>query len=288
MQSIVSAAWHSDRRPLVSCTIGDLAWWVAGAGPGAALHDQIRIWSDDQGIVGWAWYAAPSSIDWFVRMELDEGQDALVRDEIVGWLTELAGRAEPRPERIAAWAADGWREAEYLGSHGFVPADESLTQFHQPLDGVPPDPILPAGYTIRTVAGPEEIPARVEVHRKAFAPSKMTVEKHGLLVGLDPYSFDRDIVAVAPDGSFAAFTICWLDEVAGVGEFEPVGTDPGHQRRGLGKAVLAHGLRLFQSLGVRDVIVFSERSNAASEGLYRSAGFAEIAVHRKFTRPLSA
>ena len=53
MQSIVSAAWNSDRRPLVPCTVGDLEWWVAGAGPGADLSNCVRIWTDDDQPVGW-------------------------------------------------------------------------------------------------------------------------------------------------------------------------------------------------------------------------------------------
>ena len=134
------------------------------------------------------------------------------------------------------------------------------------------------------MAGDDDIPARVEVHRAAFAPSRMTVEKYAILVGLDHYAFERDLVVVAPDGSFAAFTICWLDADASVGEFEPVGTHPDHRRLGLGKAVNAFGLRRLRELGARDVIVFSEPTNPASGALYRSVGFDLIATHRKFER----
>jgi L-amino acid N-acyltransferase YncA len=47
------------------------------------------------------------------------------------------------------------------------------------------------------------------------------------------------------------------------------------------------GLRLMRAAGVRDAIVFSLRSNAASEALYRSAGFRELAVHRRYTKPIA-
>jgi hypothetical protein len=38
--------------------------------------------------------------------------------------------------------------------------------------------------------------------------------------------------------------------------------------------------------GLRDALVFSLRSNTASEALYRSAGFDEVALHRRYTKPL--
>ena len=40
-----------------------------------------------------------------------------------------------------------------------------------------------------------------------------------------------------------------------------------------------------RAAGLRDAIVFSLRTNAASEALYRSAGFDELAIHRRYTRP---
>ena len=46
------------------------------------------------------------------------------------------------------------------------------------------------------------------------------------------------------------------------------------------------GLRRLKELGARDVMVFSERSNAASEALYRSVGFREVAIHREYKRRL--
>jgi mycothiol synthase len=289
MQSIVTAAWNSDQRPLVSCTVGDLEWWIAGAGPGADLSRRIRIWRDDDRTVGWGWIKPPSYLEWFVRADLAPDLQAAARDEMIAWLDQTAVDAKAddgSPAVPTAWAADGWPDEDDLHGRGFTPGGSVLTQFVQSVDREIPEPVLPAGYVVRGLAGPSDIPARVEVHRAAFAPSKMTIEKYELLVTLDHYAYDRDMVVVAPDGSFAAFTMCWLDPEAAVGEFEPVGTHPDHQRRGLGRAVNTAGLRRLKELGARDVMVFSERSNAASEALYRSVGFREVAVHREYERPL--
>jgi ribosomal protein S18 acetylase RimI-like enzyme len=289
MQSIVTAAWLSERRPLVSCTIGDLAWWLAGGGPGVDWPARIRIWTDGGRTVGWGWVKPPSDVDWFVAADVDEADERSVRAEIIRWAVEAlaleAAGPDAPPPKIEAWGADGWLESDLLTGLGFEPTDTTLTQYFRPLRGDLPEPAVPAGYAIRAMAGPEEIAARVEVHRAAFAPSRMTVEKYELLVALDDYAYERDVVAVAPDGRFAAFTMCWLDRRAEIGEFEPVGTHPDHQRRGLGKAVNAFGLRRLREAGAREAIVFSVASNAASEALYQSVGFRPIAVHRAYTRP---
>ena len=144
-------------------------------------------------------------------------------------------------------------------------------------------PRVPDGYTLRSVRIPDDIPARVVVHRAAFAPSKMTEAKYELLIGQRLYAPERDIVIEAPDGTFAAFAMCWADPVGSIGEFEPVGTHPDHQRRGLGRVIMRHGLRLMRAAGLRDALVFSLQSNAASEALYRSAGFTTVAVHRLYS-----
>ncbi|HET9344455.1 MAG TPA: GNAT family N-acetyltransferase [Candidatus Limnocylindrales bacterium] len=291
MQAAITSAWLSPRRPLLPQTIGDLAWWFAGAGPDADWPARIRIWTDGTRTVGWGWFNPPASFDWFVA-PLGEADERRIRLEIVAWAGErvamhaasrddAAASAVPSPE---LWGADGWPETDALADLGFAASGHAMTQYHQRLDRDLPGPALPAGYTLRTVAGPSEIPARVEVHRSAFAPSKMTVEKYSILVGLWPYAYDLDAVVEAPDGSFAAFTMCWLDREAGVGYFEPVGVHADHRRRGLGKAVNTFGLRLLQAAGARDALVYSDASNAASEALYRSVGFRPIAVHRSFAR----
>jgi ribosomal protein S18 acetylase RimI-like enzyme len=286
MESIVSAAWAGPGRPFVHCTIGDLEWWFASGGPDAAWSDRIRIWSIGGAIAGWGWIAAPASLDWFVRDGLPDDQEQAVRREILAWHAETATAAHPPPDGLLPdlWAADGWPESAALSGLGWTATEVVLTQYLQALDiGLDP-PRVPDGYVLRSLRGPEDIAARVEVHRAAFAPSRMTVEKYAILVDQDHYRFDRDIVLEAADGTFAAFAMCWIDPHGSIGEFEPVGVHPDHQRRGLGRVIMRHGLRLMRSAGLRDALVFSLRTNVASEALYRSAGFREVALHRRYTK----
>jgi ribosomal protein S18 acetylase RimI-like enzyme len=301
MEALVSASWLSPARPLVHCTIGDLEWWLALGGPSVDWSARIRIWSIGGDPVAWAWLTPPASLDWFVSHELTPDEEHAVRRDILAWLADVgreavAGGASALPAAanppdsmsMTVWAADGWPESALLGHFGWSATDVSLTQYHQPLDVDLDPPRVPDGYVLRSVRLPDDIPERVAVHRAAFAPSKMTDEKYRIAIAQDHYAAERDIVLEAPDGTFAAFAMCWADPVGSIGEFEPVGVHPDHQRRGLGRVIMRHGLRLMRAAGLRDALVFSFRSNAASEALYRSAGFAEVAVHRQYTKPIAS
>lgn len=89
------------------------------------------------------------------------------------------------------------------------------------------------------------------------------------------YVRDLDIVAVAPDGKFAAFAMCWVDQINRVGQFEPVGTAPEFRKQGLAQAVLTEGLRRMQAHGAERVIVIAEAAEEAACALYTSMGFQE-------------
>jgi mycothiol synthase len=296
MEGLLSAAWNGPRRPLVPVTVGDLEWWFALGGPDVDWSKRIRIWEVDGDVVAWGWFKPPIEAEWFVSDALDEATRTRVGDELLLWHEQLTREALARipvatppdgePPRLEKWAADGWPEAAFLAARGWSPADLLLTQYFQPLDPGLDAPRVPDGYTLRTLRGQDDIPNRVEVHRAAFAPSQLTVEKYEIAVRQEHYAFERDVVVEAPDGSFAAFALCWLDPASALGYFEPVGVHPDHQRRGLGRVVMRHGLRLLRAAGARDAMVFSLRANAASEALYRSAGFDEIALHRLWKKAL--
>ena len=59
----------------------------------------------------------------------------------------------------------------------------------------------------------------------------------------------------------------------GVGLFEPVATHPDFHGKGLGKAVMAEGLRRMKAAGMRRAVVGFDPDNAAALALYTSLGF---------------
>ena len=147
--------------------------------------------------------------------------------------------------------------------------------FTQPVpDSVPRD-----GYTIRALGEESELPARSWLSWKVFHPDEPDENYQGWewyknVQRIPLYRRNLDIVAVTPDGELAAFCTVWVDDVTNTAVFEPVGTHPDHQKRGLGKAVMVEGLRRAQSLGATLATVGSYSTGA--HALYKSMGFKEF------------
>jgi ribosomal protein S18 acetylase RimI-like enzyme len=87
------------------------------------------------------------------------------------------------------------------------------------------------------------------------------------------YDPNLDIVAAAADGQIGGFCIVWMDAVNRVGLFEPVGTHPDFQRKGLGKAVMLEGLQRLAEKGMTQAIVSTFEDNEVAIKFYESVGF---------------
>jgi GNAT superfamily N-acetyltransferase len=144
-----------------------------------------------------------------------------------------------------------------------------------------PDPIIAGGYCIRALGDESELPARSWLSWKVFHPDEPDEKYEGWewyrnVQRVPLYRRDLDIVAVAPDGELAAFCTVWFDDVTRTAVFEPVGTHPNHQKRGLGKAVMSEGLRRAARLGATVASVSSYSTGA--HALYESMGFTDVDI----------
>ena len=280
-------------RPHVNVTVGDVEWWMVGSPPGTDWSERIRLWERT---------ARSSHGAGSIRRARSTGTCAPMsrRTRRPPWRRRcstgsptgrLGGRLsrQPRARRrethltvsrpTLSTVTSASRRP--LGRAGYVrAATPSYSHWYSRLTDDPAPPIVPAGYTLRHVRGPAEIEARVDVHRAAFAPSRMTVAKYERLLSMEHYAFERDLVVEAPDGSLAAFTMVWWDLVARVGEFEPVGVHPSHQRRGLGKAINPAGLRLLRDVGHRPPRLQRVRERRLGSFPYASVGFQRATYHR--------
>lgn len=88
---------------------------------------------------------------------------------------------------------------------------------------------------------------------------------------------DLDLVAVAPDGSFAAYVGIAYDETNRHAIFEPVCTHPDHRRHGLARALMIEGVHRLKALGAADVGVDTGDMIPANR-LYESIGFSEVCL----------
>lgn len=251
------------------CTIGDLDWWRSTHADPAHISN-VPLWFVDGALAGFIWPSGGNA-DLLVHPA-----HRLIEDAMLDWAeANLASAEDDHPPQVTAWSMtqDASRVAR-LEARGYQRTEAWLIFHTADLRGAIPAPILPSGFTIRAFAGETEIEERVEVHRSAFHPSRMTVEKHRRAMASSTYRQDLDLLVVAPDGALAAYCIVWLDEANRFGVFEPVGAHQEFRRLGLTKAVLRHGQRLLQTLGAETAHVCAAGDNAASTALYPAAGFA--------------
>ena len=189
-------------------------------------------------------------------------------------ITQADGR-----QRLVIWAhQDDALRQDLLARRGYARSAYPEYQRRRSLAAAIPDCAPAAGYTVRALGEVDEHPARSWVSGRAVHPDAPDEKYAGWTwyrnVQRAPlYRRDLDLVAVAPDGELAAFCTLWFDDVTRTAAFEPVGTHPAHQRRGLGRALMAEGLRRVRALGATLCTVGSY--SEAAGALYASLGFTE-------------
>ena len=182
-------------------------------------------------------------------------------------------------QRLTLWVpgADGLRQ-DILRRRGYRRQPGAEYQRRRDMARpIAPAP-MPAGYACRPLGEVDEHPARSWLSWRVFHPDEPDERYGGYAWYCDVqraplYRRDLDLVAVAPGGELAAFCTLWYDEATRTAGFEPVGTHPDHQRKGVGRALMTEGLRRGSALGATLCTVGSY--SEAAHVLYASVGFTE-------------
>jgi mycothiol synthase len=244
----------------------------------------LRLWERvDEGqpsLEAWAmFWQHEGTFDLFVSPAL-HGTPAheAVMDEYVAWAAARAREAGLK--QIAPfWVLDyDTVMIRLMQERGFVviPADLPPPLFERSLEALPAI-CLPDGFTVQGVRNLDDGWLRARVTHGAFNQSTDEWEndaaRYAQFMGSAVYDGERDLFVRSPDGRGASACTIWFDPVNAVGLFEPVGTHPDFQGQGLGKAVMAEGLRRMHAGGMRRAIVGFDPTNAAALALYTSMGF---------------
>jgi len=139
------------------------------------------------------------------------------------------------------------------------------------LDGLPPLPVLPTGYTLRAYREGDLGPL-ASVLRRAFDDETWTPERARTALVDAPDV--RQIFAIDWQGTLAATASARLkSEYPGSGYVHWVAVDPAHQGRGLGYAVSLAVLHAFVDLGCRDAVLKTDDPRLAAIRTYWRLGF---------------
>lgn len=276
MTAMLASARASDPRSTY-WHAGDLAWRYFLLTIGDDARANIRLWGDDDGVAGFAWFD-PRDQSFDIQIH-PRAHATAAGDDMLDWienrrrlLLNADSRLKPRPLFTGGCEDDAHRLA-MLERRGYRRGDHFYYHLWRSLDQPLPPAALPPGFAARCVSGRDEHAARAAAHRSAFHPSRVTDAHYLRLMQLPGYDRELDVVTASPDGRVASFALCWVDPLNRVGEFEPVGTHADFRRLGLGRAAMIEGLRRLQSRGMAAAFVMCEGRNEPAVRLYESAGF---------------
>ncbi|NJN59035.1 MAG: GNAT family N-acetyltransferase [Leptolyngbyaceae cyanobacterium SL_5_9] len=268
----------------------------------------LRLWHDGDGkLIGFGqiWFpleAASQELDghlWF-RVHPDARGNRL-ETEIIGWgearmheiwlergvAVKLYGHARDKQTDLITLLEN----SGFTFVRQFLRMERSLTQ---PI----PAPHLPEGFTVRHSQGEADLEAWVEMHNQSFIDHwnyhPLTIETHRHWMTDPEYYPELDLVAIAPDGTFAAFCYCHIPQEQNHhlgrndGWIGMLGTRRGFRRMGLGRAMLLTGLQKLKAAGIEiaKLGVDTENPNRA-QTLYESTGFHKAHASFSFVKPLS-
>jgi ribosomal protein S18 acetylase RimI-like enzyme len=268
---------------------GDLQWWLFYTDdPPEVWQSDIRLWYEGDRLIGWALFSPKKeAFDVFTQPDL---RGDLREAEM---LAAIAGEMSGLEELNNVWVAeDDDVRMHLLEEIGFSSTDERFAYFTRSLA----DPIdvssPPDGFSFRTSRG-GEVDARLRsVASHAAFGSKKPFEEYWprtlRFVKSPVYVPEHEHFVISPDGAVAAYCIVWTDDLNKLGHFEPVGTHPDFQRKGLGKSLLLESLRRLKAEGMTVADVCTYHDNVAAIRLYESIGFRQarkLFTYRRKRKP---
>jgi len=218
--------------------------------------------------------------------------------QIIAWGEQTAWQACPSYRGLLVLEtrclADDLARRSILEQHSFVKQSVGALHLFRPLDELVPPPLPPTGFSIRSLAGEPEVEAWVTLHRAAFCTQNMTIEYRQAMMKVQGFEPDLDLVAVAPDGTLAAYCVGSINEEENrltgqkVGFTDPVATHPAYQRQGLARALLLEALDQLKKRGMLTARLNTNSENTAMQRAAQSAGFRELSRSITFSKTVSS
>lgn len=269
------------RKMPYSCRhIVDWPWRLST--PAIHAGGDAVFWENNEGLmVGFAaWQYYWAALDFFI---LPGSQQSEVEADLFAWADQRfrerdAERGKPLPYWAEFWEDDHERQ-QLVNAYGFqVEEYERYVYLEHPLENLPSVPALPAGFTLRTLRGMDEVAAYAELHRAAFESTSMTPEWRATTLQMPTYRPELDLVIEAPDGGLAGFCVGWLESARQLAQIEPIGVHPRFQQHGLARVLLLEILHRFKQHGARKAIVETDMDRSPARHAYGAAGFQQVHI----------
>jgi len=214
--------------------------------------------------------------------------------QLFAWAEEQLHQRGRVKLRVAARDIETERQAMFA-QHGFEPVRYFLRMRRDLAEPIA-TPVLPAGYTMR--AGNHDPQQWADLYNESFVdhynfhPHDAAWVQHWQDVPENRP--ELSLVAVAPDGTLAAFAWCSIHTEENQrtgrqdGHIGLLGTRRGHRRIGLGRAMLLSALERLRDTGMTHAMLGVDASSpTGANTLYESAGFETYFTRILYSRDIT-
>jgi mycothiol synthase len=245
-----------------------------------SIRENTCLWmNDDDGLLGFAFLLEPyNNFHFEIKPEVERD----VEEKIIAWGMACAERSHVKgmPDTLdTSCRDDDHRRIAMLERQGFKRLEMNSLRLARNLNDPIPDPHLPKSFSIRHIAGENEVDKIVALHCAAFGASNMTIEDRLSMMRAPDYDPALDLVVIAPDNRFAGYCTCSIQSAENkrsgikLGHTDPVAVHPDFQRQGLACALLLSGARLLKERGMELVMLGTSSENLAMQKAAQAAGF---------------
>jgi GNAT superfamily N-acetyltransferase len=216
------------------------------------LLANIGIWEDSGEIVG---VAHPESFAGEAFFEIHPKYTHL-KPEMLDFAEKNLGGKDPEGRMcVLAFINDFDKDFEALvksrGYEIFGPLARRMTLWTIPHPF--PSIVLPRGFRLQSLEDENDIARLDRCIWRGFnhgdEPPVIDYAGRKKMQSAPHFRQDLNIVIVAPDGNYVAYSGLWFNEKNKYAYVEPVCTDPDYRLRGLGKAAVMEGIRRCGELG---------------------------------------
>ena len=274
---LISEAWTC-WGPKSEMHIGDLYW--------ACFHKQI----DFQDLNPRVWQTPQGSIVAFSMVSKGGWCDLVVHPahKASAFVPEAVAAAEGYVRDHGSCLRFGRRvfdkEVEsVLLEMGFARMNSGYSTLRLTLDGTSEVEIRNDGISIGTAATFPPTP-RAAAWNEAFPAESRTDTDIESLTKAHGYREALDLICSTNTGTVAAFCTVWLDEQNKTGLFEPIGTRPSFQRRGLARSLVRIASSRLFTVGGRDACVRVHSENQTAKEFYFAVGFRQVSFDFGFEK----
>ncbi|WP_405599435.1 mycothiol synthase [Streptomyces sp. NBC_01410] len=180
-------------------------------------------------------------------------------------------------KRLRVWAHGGKSAARHLAQVLGLTLFRELRQLRRPLNLLDiPEPVFPAGVTVRTFVPGQDDAAWLALNAAAFAhhPEQGSLTQRDLDDRkAEPWFDPKGFFLAEREGQLIGFHWTKVHAEEQLGEVYVVGIRPDAQGGGLGKALTAIGLRHLAAHGLPTAMLYVDADNAAALSVYERLGF---------------